>query len=149
MNVSTVTPTTSEGTSFLSANTEWAAGFLDRYFAALETNDSAQYAELYSNDMHLRVGDSVQAVDRDGAVATTMATIDRIHSLHHEIVNVWLQPGNVVLVESVATWSLRNGEIVPVPTCYICTVEGGYFTDMRIYADSSPLKSALEKERLK
>ncbi len=70
--------------------------------------------------------------------------LGRVRSLAHELINVWEEDGNVVVLEVLSVWTLHDGSVLKVTACSIFTVVDGTFTDQRIYVDNAPVDRALD-----
>jgi ketosteroid isomerase-like protein len=119
------------------------AGLLPEYYAAMEANDPLRYSAYYAEDMTLTFGNNPTIRGRRNVVAAFGAVLNRVRSLHHDLVNVWEQGGGVVIYESVGVWSLLDGQQVSINACTVLTVVDGKFIDQRIYVDNAPLEAAL------
>lgn len=128
------------------ASIERVTRFLETYFAAMETNDPAQYAAFYADHIQLRFGNEAPIRGRDAVVEAFGGVLGRVSSLHHDLVNVWTESGGVVIFESIGTWHLRGGGSVSVPACSVFTINDDLFTVLRIYVDNAPVFAALDAE---
>ena len=118
---------------------------LTEYYAAMETNDPARYGVYYDEDMTLTFGNSATIHGRQNVLAAFAEVLNKVRSLHHDLVNVWEQDGGVVVYESVGVWNLLDGTQVSINACTVLTVADGKFTDQRIYVDNTPLEAALAR----
>lgn len=132
--------------SVVEADTRRTTEFLTCYYAMMETNEPARYGSFYADDVRLRFGNDDVIVGREATVKAFDNVLGRVSRLHHDLVNVWLQPGGVVIFESVGTWYLYSGVSVSIPACSVFTIEEGLFTNLRIYVDNAPVLAALEEE---
>jgi ketosteroid isomerase-like protein len=112
---------------------------LNDYYAAIEANRPEDYSRYYADDMTLTFANNPTIKGRDHAVAAFSATLDRVQSLAHELVNVWEEEDGVVIFETIGTWTLHDGTRIPVNAVGIFTVVDGRFTDQRITVDNSPV----------
>jgi ketosteroid isomerase-like protein len=119
---------------------------LTEYYAAMEANDPSLYGTYYAEDMMLTFGNSPTITGRQNVLAAFVAVLDKVRSLHHDLVNVWEQDdGGVVIYESVGVWNLFDGTQVSINACTVLTVVDGKFTDQRIYVDNAPVEAALAR----
>lgn len=118
-------------------------GLLNEYYGAMESNDPRRYGTYYADDMTLTFANSPMIKGRDNVVAAFAEVLNRVRSLHHDLVNVWEQDGGVVVYESVGVWNLFDGRKISINACTVLTVVGGKFVDQRIYVDNAPVFAAL------
>jgi len=116
---------------------------LNEYYTAMESNDPRRYGTYYAEEMTLTFGNSPTITGRENVLAAFAEVLDRVQSLHHDLVNVWEQDGGVVVYESVGVWSLFDGREISINACTVLTVVGGKFVDQRIYVDNAPVFAAL------
>ena len=118
---------------------------LTGYYAAMETNDPRRYGVYYAEDMTLTFGNSATIYGGQNVLAAFAEVLNKVRSLHHDLVNVWEQDGGVVVYESVGVWNLFDGTKISINACTVLTVADGKFTDQRIYVDNTPLEAALTR----
>lgn len=118
-------------------------GLLNEYYGAMESNDPRRYGTYYADDMTLTFANSPTIKGRDNVVAAFAEVLNRVRSLHHDLVNVWEQDGGVVVYESVGVWNLFDGRMISINACTVLTVVGGKCVDQRIYVDNVPVFAAL------
>jgi len=116
---------------------------LTEYYAAMESNDPQRYGTYYADDMSLTFGNDPTITGRENVVAAFTEVLERVRSLHHDLVNVWEQDGGVVVYESVGVWNLHDGTTVPINACTVLRLVDGQFADQRIYVDNAPVFAAL------
>jgi ketosteroid isomerase-like protein len=116
---------------------------LTKYYDAMEENDPERYGAYYADDMTLTFANSPAVTGRESAIAAFSDVLNKVRSLHHDLVNVWEEAGGVVIFESVGTWNLRNGTAISINACSVFTFVDGKFTDQRIYVDNAPVLAAL------
>jgi ketosteroid isomerase-like protein len=116
---------------------------LDEYYGAMESNDPQRYGTYYAENMTLTFGNSPTIEGRENVVAAFAEVLNRVESLHHDLVNVWEQDGGVVVYESVGVWNLLDGRKISINACTVLTLTGGKFVDQRIYVDNAPVFAAL------
>jgi len=116
---------------------------LTKYYDAMEENDPERYGAYYADDMTLTFANSPAVTGRESALAAFSDVLNKVRSLHHDLVNVWEEAGGVVIFESVGTWNLRNGTAISINACSVFTFVDGKFTDQRIYVDNAPVLAAL------
>jgi hypothetical protein len=68
---------------------------LTKYYGAMESNDPRRYGTYYADDMTLTFANSPMIKGRDNVVAAFAEVLNRVRSLHHDLVNVWEQDGGV------------------------------------------------------
>ena len=112
---------------------------LTEYYSAMESNDPRRYGTYYADDMSLTFGNDPTITGRENVVAAFAEVLQRVRSLHHDLVNVWEQDGGVVVYESVGVWNLFDGRKISINACTVLTVVGGKFVDQRIYVDNAPV----------
>jgi ketosteroid isomerase-like protein len=116
---------------------------LDEYYGAMESNDPQRYGTYYADNMTLTFGNSPTITGRENVVAAFAEVLNRVQSLHHDLVNVWEQDGGVVVYESVGVWKLFDGRKISINACTVLTLTGWKFVDQRIYVDNAPVFAAL------
>jgi ketosteroid isomerase-like protein len=116
---------------------------LNEYYAAMESNDPQRYGAYYADDMTLTFGNSPTIKGRENVLAAFAEVLDRVRSLHHDLVNVWEVDGGVVVYESVGEWNLHDGTKVSINAGTVVTLVDGKFVDQRIYVDNTPVAAAL------
>ena len=116
---------------------------LNEYYAAMESNEPQRYGTYYADDMTLTFGNSPTIKGRENVLAAFAEVLNRVRSLHHDLVNVWEQDGGVVVYESVGVWNLHDGTAVPINACTVLRLVDGQFADQRIYVDNAPVFAAL------
>ena len=116
--------------------------FLTAYYDAMESNDPERYGAYFADGMTLTFANSPTVTGRDEAVVA-FEVLNRVRSLHHDLVNVWEEDGGKIIFESVGTWHLHDGSAISINACSVFTVVDGKFTDQRIYVDNAPLFAAL------
>ena len=116
---------------------------LTKYYDAMEENDPERYGAYYADDMTLTFANSPAVTGRESAIAAFSDVLNKVRSLHHDLVNVWEEAGGVVIFESIGTWNLRNGTAISINACSVFTFVDGKFTDQRIYVDNAPVLAAL------
>jgi ketosteroid isomerase-like protein len=116
---------------------------LTEYYAAMESNDPQRYGTYYADDMTLTFGNSPTIQGRENVLAAFAEVLDRVRSLHHDLVNVWEVEGGVVVYESVGVWNLYDGTKVSIGAGTVVTLVDGKFVDQRIYVDNAPVAAAL------
>jgi ketosteroid isomerase-like protein len=116
---------------------------LDEYYGAMESNDPQRYGTYYAENMTLTFGNSPTIEGRENVVAAFAEVLNRVQSLHHDLVNVWEQDGGVVVYESVGVWNLFDGRKISINACTVLTLTGGKIVDQRIYVDNAPVFAAL------
>ena len=116
---------------------------LTKYYDAMEENDPERYGAYYADDMTLTFANSPAVTGRESAIAAFSDVLNKVRSLHHDLVNVWEEDGGVVIFESVGTWKLHNGTAISINACSVFTFVDGKFTDQRIYVDNAPVLAAL------
>ncbi|MDQ0029060.1 nuclear transport factor 2 family protein [Arthrobacter bambusae] len=119
--------------------------FLTEYYAAMEAKDTARYSAYFADHMTATFANAPTLEGADAFVATLSGLLEQIESLHHDVVAAWEEDDDVLIFESVATWTLLDGRSVTIPACSVCRVVDGKFTDQRIYVDNAPLSAALEQ----
>jgi ketosteroid isomerase-like protein len=62
---------------------------LTEYYGAMESNDPRRYGTYYADDMTLTFANSPMIKGRDNVVAAFAEVLNRVRSLHHDLVNVW------------------------------------------------------------
>jgi ketosteroid isomerase-like protein len=117
--------------------------FLEAYYDAMGSGDPERYGAFYADDMSLTFANSPTVYGRPAVLAAFAAVLNRVRSLHHDLVNVWEEEGGTVIFESVGTWNLRGGETIAIRACSVFTLVEGHFTDQRIYVDNAPVLEAL------
>jgi ketosteroid isomerase-like protein len=116
---------------------------LTEYYGAMESNDPRRYGTYYADDMSLTFGNDPTITGRENVVAAFTEVLQRVRSLHHDVVNVWEQNGGVVIYESVGVWNLFDGRKISINACTVLTLVDGKFADQRIYVDNAPVLAAL------
>ena len=116
---------------------------LTKYYDAMEANDPERYTAYYADDMTLTFASSPTVAGRESALAAFSDVLNKVRSLHHDLVNVWEEDGGMVIFESVGTWNLHDGTAISINACSVFTLVGGKFTDQRIYVDYAPVFAAL------
>jgi ketosteroid isomerase-like protein len=116
---------------------------LNEYYAAMESNDPQRYGTYYADDMTLTFGNSPTIKGRENVLAAFAEVLDRVRSLHHDLVNVWEVDSGVVVYESVGEWRLHDGTKVSIGAATVVTLVDGKFVDQRIYVDNAPVAAAL------
>jgi ketosteroid isomerase-like protein len=116
---------------------------LTKYYDAMEANDPERYGAYYADDMTLTFANSPAVTGRESVIAAFSDVLNKVRSLHHDLVNVWEEDGGVVIFESVGTWNLHNGTAISINACSVLTLVDGKFTDQRIYVDNAPVFAAL------
>jgi ketosteroid isomerase-like protein len=116
---------------------------LTNYYDAMEANDPERYGAYYADDMTLTFANSTAVTSRESVIAAFSDVLNKVRSLHHDLVNVWEEDGGVVIFESVGTWNLHNGTAISINACSVFTLIDGKFTDQRIYVDNAPVFAAL------
>ena len=116
---------------------------LNEYYAAMESNDPQRYGSYYADDMTLTFGNSPTIKGRENVLAAFAEVLDRVRSLHHDLVNVWEVDSGVVVYESVGEWRLHDGTKVSIGAATVVTLVDGKFVDQRIYVDNAPVAAAL------
>lgn len=117
---------------------------LTDYYAAVEAKRPEEFSRFYAEDMTLTLANLPTIKGRDHALAAYMGTLGRVRSLAHELVNVWEEDGDVVIFETIGTWTLMDGTEIRTPAVGVFTVVDGRFVDQRITLDSSEVVAALE-----
>jgi ketosteroid isomerase-like protein len=117
---------------------------LTRYYDAIEANRPEDYSAFYTEDMTLTFGNNPQVTGRAAAVEAFGGILDQVHSLHHDLVNVWEEDDGTVIFETVGTWTLFDGTAIPVNAVGVFTVVDGLIVDQRITVDNGPVFAALE-----
>jgi ketosteroid isomerase-like protein len=112
-------------------------------YGAMESNDPRRYGTYYADDMSLTFGNDPTITGRENVVAAFTEVLQRVRSLHHDVVNVWEQNGGVVIYESVGVWNLFDGTVISINACTVLTLVDGKFADQRIYVDNAPVDAAL------
>ena len=116
---------------------------LNEYYAAMESNDPQRYGTYYADDMTLTFGNSPTIKGRENVLAAFAEVLNRVRSLHHDLVNVWEVDSGVVVYESVGEWHLHDGTKVSIGAATVVTLVDGKFVDQRIYVDNAPVAAAL------
>ena len=116
---------------------------LTKYYDAMEENDPERYGAYYADDMTLTFANSPAVTGRESAIAAFSDVLNKVRSLHHDLVNVWEEAGGVVIFESVGTWYPHNGTAISINACSVFTLVDGKFIDQRIYVDNAPVLAAL------
>jgi len=117
--------------------------FLTEYFAVMEKKDYERLGDYYADNITLLFSNA-QIVTGKEVVLAQMAEIgNKVHSLSHLLINIWQEENGVVVFEVDSVWRFRDGVEATIRACSIFTVEGGKFTDQRIYVDKSPIDSFL------
>ena len=70
-----------------------AVDLLTEYYAAMETNDPRRLGVYYADDMTLTFGNSATIHGRQNVLAAFAGVLNKVRSLHHDLVNVWEQDG--------------------------------------------------------
>lgn len=120
--------------------------FLTEYYAAMETKDAARYRPYYSDEMTATFANAPKLQGAEAFVAALSGLLERIESLHHDVIAAWEEDDGVLIFESVATWTLLDGSSLTIPACSVCRMAGGKFTEQQIYVDNAPLFAALEQD---
>jgi ketosteroid isomerase-like protein len=116
---------------------------LANYYDAMESGDSERYGAFYAEDMTLTFANSPTVHGRANVIVALSEVLNRVRSLHHDLVNVWEEDGGIVIFESVAVWNLHDGKLISINACSVLTVRDGKFTNQRIYVDNAPVFEAL------
>ena len=116
---------------------------LNEYYGVMESNDPRRYGAYYADDMTLTFANSPTIKGRDNVVAAFAEALNRVRSLHHDLVNVWEVDSGVVVYESVGEWRLHDGTKVSIGAATVVTLVDGKFVDQRIYVDNAPVAAAL------
>jgi ketosteroid isomerase-like protein len=109
----------------------------------MESNDPQRYGTYYADDMTLTFGNSPTIKGRENVLAAFAEVLNRVRSLHHDLVNVWEVDSGVVVYESVGEWNLHDGTKVSIGAATVVTLVDGKFVDQRIYVDNAPVAAAL------
>ena len=123
--------------------TQATIDLLSEYYDAMEANDAQRFGAFYADDMTLTFANSPRITGRQNVLAAFAEVLNRVRSLHHDLVNVWEQDGGVVVYESVGVWNLFDGQKIAINACTVLTLVDGKFADQRIYVDNAPVFAAL------
>jgi ketosteroid isomerase-like protein len=120
--------------------------YLTTYYAAMEAKDTPRYSAFFADDIAVTFANSPRLEGAEAFVATLSSLLDRIESLHHDVIAAWEEEDGILIFESLATWTLLDGRSLSIPACSICRVTNGKFSEQRIYVDNAPLFAALDQD---
>ena len=117
---------------------------LTDYYAAMEAKDVARYRAYYVDSMTVTFANNPRIDGAEAFLEALSGMLSQVHSVHHDLVEVWEDEGGAVIFESLGTWTLLDGTKLSIPACSVCTMEDGKFIDQHIYVDNTPLFAALD-----
>ena len=120
--------------------------FLTEYYDAMEAKDTERCCtSYYSNDMTVTFANAPKLEGAEAFIGTLSGLLEKIQSIHHDVIAAWEEEDGVLIFESLGTWTLPDGTSLSIPACSVCRVADGKFTDQQIYVDNAPLFAALEQ----
>lgn len=120
--------------------------FLTEYYAAMEAKDTERCRSYYTNDMTVTFANAPKLEGQDAFITTLSGLLDQIESIHHDVIAAWEEDDDVLIFESLGTWTLQDGSSLSIPACSVCRMVDGKFADQRIYVDNAPLFAALQHD---
>ncbi len=119
--------------------------FLTEYYDAMEAKDTERCRSYYTNDMTVTFANAPKLEGADAFIATLSGLLEKIQSIHHDVVAAWEEDDGVLIFESLGTWTLPDGTSLSIPACSVCKMVDGKFTEQQIYVDNAPLFAALKQ----
>ena len=107
-------------------------------FKAIDAKDARVFASFLADDCRFRFGNLPELAGVGDIERFVAAFFDSIHSLSHDIGEIWEIPGGMVCHGRV-TYVRHGGGSLTVPFCNVFKVSPGGITDYLIFADTSGL----------
>ncbi|KAH6955944.1 hypothetical protein BKA56DRAFT_624805 [Ilyonectria sp. MPI-CAGE-AT-0026] len=120
--------------------------FLTEYYDAIEANDRERIARYYTDDIALTFANNPIIHGRETLLDTFTQILDRVQSLHHDVLNAYEEDDGVLIVETMGTWNLKDERHISVRAIDIFTAIEGCFAKHVMVVDNGPLFSALAEQ---
>lgn len=111
-----------------------------RFYADVDAGNVAANVALWAPDFELRFGARAPARGHEEAKRTLAAVHEPFDAVSHRFVNVW-ERDDTTVCEFEATYALKRGGEITLPTLTVLERRDGKIASMRVYMDEGPLRS--------
>ncbi|BAT56906.1 ethyl tert-butyl ether degradation EthD (plasmid) [Nostoc sp. NIES-3756] len=112
-----------------------------RLFARGESFDSHGFSELFTETPVYQFGNYAPCLTKAEIQQSTAAFFSQIAALYHDIKMLW-EVGNTLFLEMDVIYWRKDGSVVSLPCFDVFRVEGGKFSELRIFMDANPVGDA-------
>jgi hypothetical protein len=116
---------------------EWATEF----FKVVDSRQPEKIAEYMTDKVRLQMANMEPTIGVDSLKQAFQTATDRFLSINHRIEGIWTgnwEFGDVISVEAVVRYELRDGKIVELPCTSTLRLIAQKVSDYRIFMDPSP-----------
>jgi ketosteroid isomerase-like protein len=93
----------------------------------------------FAPDIELQFGGRPVVTGPDAARDTLRSVHEPFHSVSHEFRSVW-EHGDTTICEFRATYDLKRGGVITLPSLTVLQRRDGAIASMRVYLDEGPLR---------
>jgi ketosteroid isomerase-like protein len=109
-------------------------------FAAVDSGDADQVPAYFHDDVELVFGNNEPSHGVAGYAATNTAFMATLHSIRHEIHDVWaVENDTVVIAVMTVHYTKKDGTQISLPCTNLLRLEDGLIRHYQIYMDVNPL----------
>ena len=110
-------------------------------FADIDSMDPDAFAQHLAGDVRFVFGNSEPVIGRVNVRETWAGFCDAIAGVSHEVIEQWNNEP-AVIVESIVTYTRKDGSTISFPVVTIYRASGELIEDYRIFMDVAPLFDA-------
>jgi ketosteroid isomerase-like protein len=112
--------------------------WLTDLFNSIDSKDTQAFSNKLADDVEFRFGNAPLVEGRKDVAETVEAFFKSIHSLHHEIMQSWLQADSVIC-HGMVTYTRHDCSTLAVPFANIFMLSGKLVSRYLIFVDVSAL----------
>lgn len=109
-----------------------------RMFAAFDAKEVSAVADLVTDDVTLRLGNTPMVQGKAAFVAAVNGFLGSVAGFRHEFLNLW-RAGHTVVAEFDVHYTRLDGGKVTLPCCNVFHLRDGLVSEYRSYMDATPV----------
>ena len=111
-------------------------------FAAIDGGDVDALCRHVTDDIRFQFGNNEVITGRPAFEAASIAVLQSIAAIRHEILDLWEVDGGTVITVMTVHYERLDGQKLSLPCCNLFGTRDGLVHDYRIYMDINPVFAA-------
>lgn len=113
-----------------------------QFFTMVDRIDAQEYVSYFAPDGQVVFGNDQPITGHEAILSAMKQFYGSLESMHHAIANLWVENGDTLISQAVATYQPKQGKQVSLPVVTIINLAGEKVRKVQFYMDLSPLKAA-------